>query len=39
VMRIWMPVDLEPGYERPHVGDRIEATTAWCRRRCGQQKW
>lgn len=31
VMRIWMLVELEPGYERPHVGDRIEATTAWCR--------
>jgi hypothetical protein len=30
-VRIWMLVDLEPGYERLHVGDRIEATTQWCR--------
>lgn len=26
-----MLVDLEPGYERLHIGDRIEATTEWCR--------
>ncbi|MFZ2173592.1 MAG: hypothetical protein WAW17_06065, partial [Rhodococcus sp. (in: high G+C Gram-positive bacteria)] len=26
----WMLVDLEPGYERLHVGDRIDATTGWC---------
>ncbi|MFC9361933.1 hypothetical protein ACFTZB_35830 [Rhodococcus sp. NPDC057014] len=26
-----MLVDLEPGYERLQPGDRIDATTAWCR--------
>ncbi|MFC9553940.1 hypothetical protein ACFTWF_24155 [Rhodococcus sp. NPDC056960] len=26
-----MLVDLEPGYERLQVGDRIDATTRWCR--------
>lgn len=26
-----MLVDLEPGCERLHVGDRIDATTTWCR--------
>ncbi|MDH6287953.1 hypothetical protein M2275_002859 [Rhodococcus opacus] len=30
-VRIWMLVDLEPGYERLHEGERIEATTQWCR--------
>ncbi|MFD5807159.1 hypothetical protein [Rhodococcus sp. 11-3] len=29
-MRIWMLVDLEPSYERLHVGDTIEGTTEWC---------
>jgi hypothetical protein len=28
-MRIWMLVDLEPGYERLDVGDMIEGTTMW----------
>ena len=29
-VQIWMLVNLEPGYERLHVGDGIEATTEWC---------
>jgi len=29
-MRIWMLVDIEPGYERLHIGDRINGTTTWC---------